>query len=124
MLSEEAGVKGKLGAPTLHQSRVHISNAVNYESNPKHKHPWQPGRRGSLCPVEITPEIAQQLLSGSILNGRTRWACWNGRAFCAREHLNASWHGYPVGWREVPPAVRLQMMEVGILSRRDVRTNW
>jgi len=29
---------------------------LNYVPNPKHKEPWQRGRRGSLCPREIDGE--------------------------------------------------------------------
>lgn len=24
-----------------------------YEPNPKHKHPWQPGAKGTLCPRDV-----------------------------------------------------------------------
>ena len=40
---------------------------MRYESNPKHKEPWQRGRRGTLCPSDIDQAIARQLLEGSEL---------------------------------------------------------
>ena len=56
-----------------------------YEGNPKHKHPWQPGRRGSLCPRSISIQ-PQELLERSILgpDGK-RYATCDGRCFCAQE---------------------------------------
>ena len=95
-----------------------------YEGNPKHKHPWQPGRRGSLCPKEIGLERAQELLADSVKMDALRFATQGGRAFCAREHGADLWHGYPVGWREVPPSIRSEWLRSGLISRRDVRQNW
>jgi len=95
-----------------------------YEGNPKHKHPWQPGRRGSLCPKEIDVERAQELLAASVEIGAVRFATQGGRAFCAREHRAGAWHGYPVGWREVPPKIRGEWLSAGLIARRDVKENW
>lgn len=95
-----------------------------YEGNPKHKEPWQPGRRGSMCPRSITLELAQKLLDGSVAAGGARYATVEGVAFCAREHRPGSWHGYPVAWREVPADVRLAWLEAGVVRRADVRKNW
>ena len=38
---------------------------MRYESNPKHKQPWQSGRRGSLCPESMDMGTVRELLSGS-----------------------------------------------------------
>lgn len=40
---------------------------MRYEPNPKHKYPWQPGKKGSLCPWFSESEI-HNLLAGSIYN--------------------------------------------------------
>src|SRR6266487_4452398 len=81
-------------------------NRMVYEGNPKHKHPWQPGRKGSLCPSSITLPQAQELLEGSVVRGSARFAVLSGQAYCAREHRSDRWHGYPVQWHEVPPDVQ------------------
>jgi hypothetical protein len=94
-----------------------------YEPNPKHKEPWQRGRRGSLCPP-MEDGAAQELLGGSDLEGGKRFACREGKAYCAQEHLPGRWHGYPVGWREVPPKLRGKWLEKGIVSRADMRRHW
>ena len=91
-----------------------------YESNPKHKEPWQAGARGSICPPELH-EIAQQLLAGSELVDNRRYATHGGKAFCARKHAEDRWHGYPVLWREVPETTRRKWMVEGKIQRRDIK---
>lgn len=60
-------------------SRIAEDIAVpTYEGNPKHKHPWQPGRRGSLCPKEIGLARAQELLAGSVEIDAVRYATHEG----------------------------------------------
>ena len=76
-----------------------------YESNPKHKEPWQPGARGSFCPVALHP-LAQKLLDESELMNNKRYAVHEGKAYCAQEHAEDRWHGYPVLWREVPEVTK------------------
>lgn len=97
-----------------------------YEGNPKHKEPWQPGRKGSLCPRDITRERANSLLQSSIVVGNKRYGADGGRAFCAQEHnaTKGRWHGYPVGWREVSATVRQQLIKSGALTLRDVKRFW
>jgi len=97
-----------------------------YEGNPKHKAPWQPGRKGSLCPPDLSLEAARKLLLSSIVEGKRRYAVDNGRAFCAQQHdaVKNRWHGYPVGWREVPAGVRKQFMASGAVAARDLRQHW
>ena len=36
--------------------------AVRYEPNPKHREPWQRGRRGALRPPDTDPALVQQLV--------------------------------------------------------------
>lgn len=118
---------GPLAEPTATPPRVKLVNdccRMRYDGNPKHKHPWQAGRRGSLCPREIGAEVAQTLLDGSVPDGGARYATWNGRAFCAREHQEGLWHGYPVGWHEVPPPIRNKWLRDGVLKRSDLGKHW
>jgi hypothetical protein len=94
-----------------------------YEPNPKHKEPWQRGRKGSICPKLRNPD-AQALLDGSLSAGDKRYATHDGRAFCAQAHAEGRWHGYPVGWKEVPEAVRRQFLASGQVKRSDIRNSW
>jgi len=119
MACQQSG-DGDAGAASPRQSR----RAMTYEGSPKHREPWQPGRRGSLCPREIELHEAQRLLAGSVCVGAARYATWRGQAFCAREHRTGFWHGYPVAWREVPPVVRLEWVRSRLVSKSEVRKNW
>ena len=97
-----------------------------YEGNPKHKAPWQPGRKGSLCPADVARARAQELLASSIVEGKKRFAADKGRAFCAHQHdatRNRS-HGYPIGWKDVPATVRQQLMAAGLVTTRDLKRYW
>jgi hypothetical protein len=92
-----------------------------YECNRKHKEPWQRGRKGSLCPREITQAQAQALLAGSILDGRKRYGTHAGKAYCAQCHQDERWHGYPVAWREVPDRVRHILVDGGLVTRTEIK---
>lgn len=96
---------------------------MRYEGNPKHKEPWQRGRRGSLCP-RLEPETVRGLLENAESEGDKRFAYHEGRAYCAQEHAPGAWHGYPVGWKEVPPTLRRKWQEEGLVRRRDIKTHW
>ena len=96
---------------------------MHYEPSPKHKDPWQRGRRGSLCP-KLEPEMAQSLLEESEPEGKKRFVCREGRPYCAQEHAPGRWHGYPVGWKEVPASLRGKWWKEGVVQRRDIRTHW
>jgi hypothetical protein len=56
-----------------------------YESNPKHRDPWQIDKKGSLCEAEVRP-LASQLLEESVLWEGKRYAVHDGKAYCAQEH--------------------------------------
>ena len=96
---------------------------MRYEPNPKHKEPWQRGRRGSPCPA-FEREMVVKLLRGSVVEGGKRYACHEGRAYCAREHAEGRWHGYPVGWKEVPTSLSRKWREEGLVRRSDIRKHW
>ena len=97
-----------------------------YEGNPKHKAPWQPDCKGSLCPQDISLERAQELLHASVVEGRRRYAVDKGRAFFAQQYNIAKnrWHGYPTSWKDVPAAVRHQLMEAGVVTLREIKRYW
>ena len=117
--SEHVGNLGRL--------RQAIEAGLVYESNAKHKAPWQAGRRGSLCPREVTAEQAQKLLSTSIPYGKKRYAVDDqGRPFCAQAHEpgRGRWHGYPVGWKEVPIEVQKTLRQKGLVSTRQLGKFW
>ena len=95
---------------------------MEYESNPKHSEPWQRGRRGSLCPEEVRG-IAAELLAGAELVEARRYAVFGGKTFCAQEHRPSVWHGYPVGWKEVPPELRGRWRRQGRVRNRDIKQN-
>jgi hypothetical protein len=94
-----------------------------YESNPKHSEPWQVGRRGSICEAEVRP-LAQDLLLASVAWKAKRYAVHDGKACCGQEHSPDRWHGYPVGWVEVPPKVVRQWIRDGRLTNHDRKEYW
>jgi len=96
---------------------------VEYESNPKHSEPWQTGQKGSLCPKDLKP-LALALLEKSELVGKQRFAVHEGRAYCAREHRDNVWHGFPVGWMEVPAQLRNKWKREGVIKKRDLDRFW
>ena len=97
---------------------------MRYESNPKHKDPWQSGRQGTLCPGNVDQAIAERLLEDSETSGNVRYAVHEGRAYCARKHGDDVWHGYPLGWEEVPESLRRRWVREGRVRRRDINRYW
>ncbi len=95
--------------------------------NDKHKHPWQRGRRGSLCPSGMSPETAQRLLDESEPTpgkDEPRWSTDGTIAYAAHEHVDGRWHGHPVGWKEVPEGLRTRWVDTGRVTGRHVRRYW
>ena len=99
---------------------------LRYEPNPKHKEPWQPGRKGSLCPpvAELSLQDAARMLKVSVKWGEKRYAHHDGRAYAAQEHEPGRWHGYPVGWVEVPTDVRNQWLKSDAIKKRHLSRYW
>lgn len=95
-----------------------------YEPNPKHKEPWQPGRKGTLCPKELTLLAAAKLLVESVEHDGARWAVRDGRAFKAKPHAKDRWHGWPVGWVEVPATLRLKWLGENLVRKQDLKRYW
>jgi hypothetical protein len=100
--------------------------ALIYEPNTKHKEPWQPGQKGTLCPPqkELSRADVAELLKTSVPSGQTRYACREGKAYAAHEHQPGRWHGHPVGWVEVPHDIRLSWVKSGKVRRQDIKRNW
>jgi hypothetical protein len=96
---------------------------MEYKSNPKHSEPWQRGQKGSQCDPTLRP-LALKILEESVLVGQKRYAVHNGKAFCGQQEGNDVWHGYPVGWIEVPEKLRRNWIAAEQLSRRDVKKHW
>ncbi len=96
---------------------------MRYEGNPKHKEPWQRGRRGSICLPEAH-DRADELLESSELFGDKRYATFGDRAYCAQEHRQGAGHGYAVGWKEVPDSIRRRWVKQQIVRRQAIRKYW
>ncbi len=92
---------------------------MRYEPNPKHK-PAAPGRRGSRCPRDAD---AGTLLENSTPHKQKRYATDGRQAYCAQCHDGERdvWHGYPVDWNEVPPAIVNDWVATNAVARRTVR---
>ncbi|GAB4206849.1 MAG: hypothetical protein OHK0013_23890 [Sandaracinaceae bacterium] len=97
---------------------------MRYEPSRKHKEPWQPGRKGSLCPPELDEAARDALLAQSVAHGDKRYATDGTGAFEAQEHAPGAWHGYPVGWKEVPEPVRRAWVDEGRVRRQAIRRYW
>lgn len=114
---------------------------VIYRENPKHKRGargggpprWFPDR-DSLCPEDITLQMAQQLLDDSFdgtdaahPEGRARYAVDEaGRFFKAySEDHGETWHGYPVRrelvGRQFPSRVLRRFRDEGLITGAEYR---
>ena len=80
-----------------HQEAEH---SVRYECNPKHS---------QLC----------------VRDGFKRWLDKRYvEAYRAQQHGTDVWHGYPVGWVEVPEKLRTKWLAEGRVQRRNIREHW
>jgi hypothetical protein len=94
-----------------------------YGGNSKHQEPWQRGRKGSVCNKETTAQ-AQALLDASAIDGKQRFATDGERAYKGAEHAPSLWHGWPVGWKEVPDALRHRWLREGRVKRGSLAHYW
>jgi hypothetical protein len=70
-------------------------------------------------------EQAQQLLNASVLVGQKRYAVQEGRPYCAQDDGIGGWHGYPVGWKEVPATLRITWEKrEHRVRKRDIDRYW
>lgn len=94
-----------------------------YGGSSKHQEPWQRGRKGSMCNKETIAQ-AQLLLDASTIDGKQRFATDGERAYKGAEHAPSQWHGWPVGWKEVPDALRHQWLREGLVKRGKLAQYW
>ncbi len=100
---------------------------MRYEANEKHHRPFQPGRSGSIWPSDMTAEEKARLLAESSADpngGRKRYATDGQRAFCAAPHAEGEYHGWPVGWKEVPESLRRTFRAERQVTRRAIQLYW
>ena len=100
------------------------SGLMRYEPNSKHKHPWQRGARGSLCPPSADGPALLQVSEPDPNRGGKRFATDGQRAYCAHEHSPGRWHGFPVEWRSVPAKLRSAWLADERVTRRDIKDFW
>ena len=117
-------VERRKAAGSLPETNTDRRRQLRYESNPKHRDRWQRGSRGSLCPKSVTLDVAKRLLADSTAVDQKRYAVHEGKAYCAQEHRPDVWHGYPVGWIDVPKKLRLEWINERRLRRRDEKRHW
>ncbi|MFH1117765.1 MAG: hypothetical protein V1792_27915 [Pseudomonadota bacterium] len=95
-----------------------------YEANPKHKDPRQRGRKGSLCPQSMSVPAQKLLNQSTQWSDGKRYATCDGQAFCAQESRPGYWHGYPIGWREVPEKLRRAWRDEGKITKKNIGDYW
>ena len=100
----------------------------SYVPNPRHKQPWQPGARGTLCPKGVDGAALFQTATADPRNPAKRYNTDGERAYCAHPSSRdvdgdhgIVWHGFPINWRDVPAAVQHQWIEDGRLTRLRLR---
>jgi len=79
--------------------------------------------QGSLC-LETDIARAQTLLDTSLPDKKHRYATDGERAFAGMEHAPNEWHGWPIGWKEVPEPLRRQWEHAGTVKRRHFARHW
>jgi hypothetical protein len=70
------------------------------------------------------PELdPQSLLDNSLPCGEKRYAVYDGMPFAAQCHRREQdlWHGYPVGYNEVPESVWRQWLNQKLIAKRHLR---
>ncbi|GHV40237.1 hypothetical protein FACS1894187_20990 [Synergistales bacterium] len=99
-----------------------------YKGNAKHKEPWQPGRKGSLCPsVKKMPGLDPQRLLNSGMSYKNKiYSVYEGIAFAAHcegemPNGNTLWHGFPVPWNSVPEDICNQWLKNNVVSKKQIR---
>ena len=115
----ETGVEAPTGA-----TRAMAGGRLKYEPNRKHKEPWQPGARGSLCPSDAD---GPALLVDSAVDPNhpgKRYATDGKLAYCGHEHSPGCWHGFPVEWRKVPQKLRDEWLAQRRVTKRSVKEHW
>lgn len=99
-----------------------------YVSNPRHKNPWQPGERGTLCPRGVDGRTLFENATPDPGNPSKRYNTDGTNAYCAhpdKKHFDegetVTWHGFPVEWRQVPCAVQRDWIKEGRIKKLRLR---
>ena len=81
-----------------------------------------------MCPKDLPGLDPSKLLDESQVVGKKRYATHDGKAFAAQCHgtngNNELWHGYPIGWEEVPPSLRIKWIDEQLVTRRQISSYW
>jgi hypothetical protein len=108
--------------------RAAMKAGLVYEGSDKHKRPWlHPGRKGSLCPKDVTIDMAQTMLTKSIALGAQRFAVdESGQLYCAMAHRpeKGLWHGFPKPWKQAPPQVLQWAKKEKLVDSKALRLYW
>lgn len=99
-------------------------STVEYEPNPKHREPWQRGKRGSLCPTGLDTALLLNLSVQHPSNANKRFTTDGCRAYCGHQHAPGLWHGYPEAWRQVPESLWRQWVSDGVVTKRCLKEHW
>ena len=97
---------------------------MEYEANPKHRDPWQRGRRGSICPPGLDPNALLQASVADPSHSGKRYATDGCRPYCAQQHAEGRWHGYPEAWREVPEKLWRCWLKERVVSKKCLKEHW
>jgi hypothetical protein len=100
-----------------------------YVPNPRHKQPWQPGARGTLCPKGVDGAALLKTATADPNHPNKRYNTDGECAYCAHSssrnvadgEQEVVWHGFPINWRDVPAAVQRQWIADGLLARLRLR---
>lgn len=96
-----------------------------YMGNPRHKQPWQPGARGTMCPSDVDGVALFAAATADPTKPGKRYNTDGRTAYCAHPDTKnptdpeqtITWHGFPVSWREVPISVQRQWVAEGRLRK-------
>lgn len=110
-------------------SQQEVSLPDTYEPSPRHKQPWQPGARGTLCPRGVDGATLFQAATADPARPGKRYNTDGQHAYCAHPNSKVDphddqdvvWHGFPVPWKAVPMAVQRQWVTEGRISRIRLR---
>ena len=95
-----------------------------YVSNPRHKQPWQPGARGTLCPPGVSGAELFATATADVTRPGKRYGTDGERAYCAHPNVKnpgegqeVVWHGFPVPWSAVPVVIQLKWVDEGLITK-------
>ncbi len=99
-----------------------------YRPSPRHKQPWQPGARGTLCPPEVDGPVLFATSVADPARPGKRYNTDGVHAYCAHPSTKQTaagdtveWHGFPVEWRTVPIAIQRTWVSAGLIGRLRLR---